>query len=100
MVNRLVRTDIAAAGPPESWEDLIGEHEKDLLQWASAHEVLLPPLPLQVRTRAQHYDVRVGGRRGGKDSAPLMLSLILSLRHPARGTDAGFHEVITPLRNL
>lgn len=43
-VSRLVRTDIATAGPPEAWEDLIGEHEKDLLQWASAHEVLPPPL--------------------------------------------------------
>ena len=43
---RLVRTDIATAGPPEAWEDLIAEHEKDLLQWASAHQVLPPPEPL------------------------------------------------------
>jgi hypothetical protein len=36
---RLVKVDLASAGSPESWEDLIPEHDTDLLQWASAHEV-------------------------------------------------------------
>ena len=36
----MVRTDIAASLPPEAWQDLVPEHEKDLLQWASAHEVV------------------------------------------------------------
>ncbi|BDA42115.1 Prolyl endopeptidase [Coccomyxa sp. Obi] len=33
---RLVRTDIAAPGHPKTWPDVIQEHERDLLQWASA----------------------------------------------------------------
>ena len=36
---RLVKVDLATAGSPESWDDLIPQHETDLLQWASAHDV-------------------------------------------------------------
>ena len=38
-MRRLVKVDLAAAGPPEEWDDLIPQHDTDLLQWASAHEV-------------------------------------------------------------
>ncbi len=34
-----MKVDLAAAGPPEEWDDLIPQHDTDLLQWATAHEV-------------------------------------------------------------
>ena len=36
---RLVKVDLEEPGAPESWDDLIPQHDTDLLQWASAHEV-------------------------------------------------------------
>ncbi len=36
---RLVRTDVSAPGKSHTWPDVIPQHEKDLLQWASALKV-------------------------------------------------------------
>jgi prolyl oligopeptidase len=33
---RVVQTDLTAPGEPETWRDVIPQHHKDLLQWASA----------------------------------------------------------------
>ena len=38
-LRRLVKVDLESAGSPETWEDLIPQHQTDLLQWASAHDV-------------------------------------------------------------
>ena len=45
-LRRLVKVDLAAAGPPEEWDDLIPQHQTDLLQWASAHEVSVSQIEL------------------------------------------------------
>ncbi len=37
--NRLVRVDLASASTPDTWQDIIPEHERDLLQWAAALKV-------------------------------------------------------------
>ena len=48
---RLVRTDISSAGAlrgQPDWQDIIPQHEMDLMQWATALQVYPLPLILHV----------------------------------------------------
>lgn len=36
---RIVRVELSDPGPPSTWQDVVPQHRKDLLRWASALKV-------------------------------------------------------------
>jgi hypothetical protein len=43
---RVVEVDLMNPGSPDTWQDVVPQHDKDLLQWAAALKVLAQQLSL------------------------------------------------------
>ena len=77
--HRLVRTDLESAEPPEAWAEIIPQHPKDMLQWASA--------------------LKVGTGVGGGGDAPLLSdSLPLPPSQRSNTCKASLHNTRYPRR--